>query len=73
MKENKRRGNPVLLIVILILVLVFIISGLQFLESTDFHSTGATVGYDSKIIERDGVKYYPRQDITVILVAGIDE
>lgn len=73
MKDKNRRGNPVILIIILILVLVFIISGLQFLESTDFHPTGATIGSDSKTIVRDGVEYFPRQDIMVILLAGIDE
>lgn len=73
MKDNKRRGRPVLLIVILILVLVFLISGLQFLESTVFRPTGAKVETESKTIIRDGVEYFPRQDITVILVAGIDE
>ena len=73
MKDKKRPGNPVILIVILILVLVFIISGLQFLESTVFHPTGTTLGNDTKTIVRDGVEYFPRQDITVIMVAGIDE
>lgn len=73
MKHNKGRGKPVILIVILILVLVFIISGLQFLESTVFYPTGATEPIDTKTIVRDGVEYFPRQDVTVILVAGIDE
>lgn len=73
MNKNKGRGQPVFLIVILILVLVFVISGLQFLGSTDFHSTGATQENASKTIVRDGVEYFPRQDITVILMAGIDE
>lgn len=73
MKENRRLGKPVILIVILILVLVFLISGLQFLESTVFHSTGYQEETNSKTIVRDGVEYFPRQDVTVILVAGIDE
>lgn len=73
MKDKSRRKNTVILIAILILVLVFIFSGLQFLESTVFHSTGATLGGDTKTIVRDGVEYFPRQDITVILLAGIDE
>ena len=73
MKDNKRRGQPVLLVVILILVLVFLISGLQFLESTVFHPTGATQPHHRKTIVRDGVEYFPRQDVTVILLAGIDE
>ena len=73
MKDKKRRGNPVILILILILVLVFIFSGLQFLESTVFHSTGTKVENTTKTIVRDGVEYFPRQDITVIMLAGIDE
>lgn len=73
MKKDKRRGQPVILIVILILVLVFLFSGLQFLESTVFHPTGANQENGSKTIVRDGVEYFPRQDITVILLAGIDE
>lgn len=73
MKKGKRRGQTVMLIVILILVLVFVFSGLQFLESTVFHPTGATQDVTSKTIVRDGVEYFPRQDVTVILLAGIDE
>ena len=61
------------MIVILILVLVFLISGLQFLESTVFHPAGSQQGIKDKTIIRDGVEYFPRQDMTVILVAGIDE
>ena len=73
MKKDNRRGRPVLLIVILILVLVFVISGLQFLESTVFHPTGTTEDQNRKTIVRDGISYFPRQDMTVILLAGIDE
>lgn len=73
MKKDNRRGRPVLLIVILILVLVFVISGLQFLESTVFHPTGTTESQNRKTIVRDGISYFPRQDMTVILLAGIDE
>lgn len=73
MKHDKRRTKPVLLIVILILVLVFVISGLQFLESTVFHPVSSTQDYQRKTIVRDGIEYFPRQDITVIMLAGIDE
>ena len=73
MKKDNRRGRPVLLIVILILVLVFVFSGLQFLESTVFHPTGTTQDYTDKTIIRDGISYFPRQDMTVIMLAGIDE
>ena len=72
MKRSNRRGNPVILIAILILVPVFILSGLQFLESTGLFDKHQDAPIDSKTIVRDGVSYYPRQDITVILLSGID-
>ena len=71
--HKKRKGNLALLIVILLLVLVFLYSGLRFLESTVFHRADTPTETVSKTILRDGVAYFPRQDITVILLAGIDE
>lgn len=62
-----------MLIVILILVLVFLISGLQFLESTVFHPESTGTQTERKTIVRDGVEYFPRLDTTVVLIAGIDE
>lgn len=60
--------------IILLLVLVMIFSGLQILESTVF-SQGQVQGdtFVSKTVTRDGVDYFPRQDITVIMVLGIDQ
>lgn len=73
MKHDSQGWKVVIIIAILILVLVLIYSGLQILESTVLlpkvdvpeESTGKT-------IYRDDVAYYPRQDITVILLAGVD-
>ena len=72
MDKNKKHGNPVLLIAIVILVLVFIYSGLQALESTVFHSQQEP-DVPSKTITRDGVDYFPRQNMTVVMLAGTDE
>ncbi len=58
--------------VILILVLVAMIGGLRILESTVFYS-GDEAPILSKTVIRDGVAYYPRQDITVVMALGIDE
>lgn len=59
---------------ILILVLVMIISGLRILESTVLlPGKGGEAEVVSKTITRDGVEYFPRQDITVVMVLGIDE
>lgn len=73
MEKKKKHGNPVLLIAIVILVLVFLYSGLQVLESTVFDSDQDSGDWASRTITRNGVDYYPRQDITVVMLAGIDE
>lgn len=73
MDKKKKHGNPVLLVAIVILVLVFLYSGLRILESTVFHSQQDGDSYVSKTITRSGVDYFPRQDITVVMLAGIDE
>ncbi len=57
---------------LLLLVLVMIYSGCQILESTVFHGS-AEESRSSKIITRDGVDYFPRQDMTTMLVMGIDQ
>lgn len=74
MKKQITGKDIVFYAVILILVLVMIYSGLRILESTVLHQdqTASTQPH-SKTIERDGVKYFPRQDITVILLLGIDQ
>ena len=61
--------------IILLLVLVMIYSGLQILESTVFgygHENQEPI-IGRKTIERDGVAYFPRQDVTVVMVLGIDQ
>jgi LCP family protein required for cell wall assembly len=73
MKKHKHKKDLVFFAVILILVLVILYSGLRILESTVLHrgsGSGGTIA--SKTIEVDGVSYFPRQDITVVLVLGID-
>ena len=74
MSEQKPKGSIVYFCIILLLVLVMIFSGLQILESTVFH-TGQEPGKPStsKTIVRDGVEYFPRQDITVLMVLGVDQ
>ena len=72
MKKREIVKNVAYFCVILILVLVMIYSGLQILESTVFSQVeDPTV--PSKTITRNGVDYFPRQDITIIMMLGIDE
>ena len=73
MKKHKHIKDAVFFAIILILVLVMLYSGLQILESTVLHHGQADDGtIDSKTVTVDGVAYFPRQDITVVLVMGID-
>ena len=74
MSKRKLWEDAAFIIVILILVLVMIYSGLQILESTVlYQGTDSGDGFVSRTITRDGVDYYPRQDMTVVLVLGIDQ
>lgn len=58
---------------ILILLLVFLISGLQILESTVLQNGAAQDSSDRKTIIRNGIEYFPKQDMTVMMVMGIDQ
>ena len=60
--------------ILLALVVVILYCGLQILESTVLSTGGeVTDSGTSKTIVRDGVEYYPRQDIVVMMVLGIDQ
>ena len=73
---SKRRSlNKIAYVsVILILVLLMIFSGLQVLESTVFsEDQNPTETIPHRTIVRDGISYFPRQDITVVMILGIDK
>lgn len=72
MSKRRNAKKAVFLCVILILVLGMIYSGLRILESTVFYS-GEEQPIVSKTITRNGIDYFPRQDITVVMALGIDE
>ena len=72
MNQFKPKKRTAVLCVILILVLVAMIGGLRILESTVF-SAPEEPGIASKTVTRNGIDYFPRQDITVIMALGIDE
>lgn len=74
MWHNRKARKAIIMIAILILVLVLIYSGLQILESIVLPKDDGTMHNGSgRTIVRNGVEYYPRLDITVLMVAGIDE
>lgn len=74
MRKRKAAKGIVYVCILLILVLVMLYSGLQILESTVLlpEDTSANV-VPTKTITRNGIDYYPRQDVTVMLVLGIDQ
>ena len=68
----KKKSLKVLLICIaLLLLLVVLYSGLRRWESTAFLKPQEET-QQSKVVAYDGVKYFPRQDITVLMFLGID-
>ena len=74
MKKRKLAKNAAFSCVILILVLVMLYSGLQIVESTVlYHEVGGETTAASKTITRGDVDYFPRQDITTVMVLGIDQ
>ena len=74
MKKREPKKRAVSFALILILVLVFLFSGLRILESTVFSSGQAQEdSFERKTITRNGVEYFPRQDITVLMAMGIDQ
>lgn len=74
---NRKKGVTKFAIfsVLLLLVLVIGYSGLRILESTVFSppQEEQSEAIPSKTITRNGVDYFPRQDITVLMVLGIDQ
>lgn len=74
MSKRKSRKDILFSCVILILVLLMFFSGLRILESTVFSPQEEPDGtIRTKTITRNGIDYFPRQDITVVLLMGIDQ
>lgn len=74
MRKHKTAKGFGYFCILLILLLVVIYSGLWIVESTVFfHGEQSAENTVSKTITRDGVEYFPRQDITVMMVLGIDQ
>lgn len=72
--KRKHIKEIVFAAVILFLIVAMLFSGLQVLESTVlFRGSETELQSERKTIVRDGVEYFPRQDLTVIMVLGIDQ
>ena len=74
MRKNKLLRGVITFFLVLALVLVILYSGLQILESTVLLPGQETTQEEpGKTITVNGVDYFPRQDITVMMVLGIDQ
>ena len=74
MKRHHKIGQLVYYVAVLLLVIILLYSGLQILEATVLNSgSNTTPGVTSKTITRNGIDYYPRRDITVMMLLGIDQ
>ena len=71
----RKRQNRKLILFAAVFVLVFVVicGGLLLSEPTVLPAEPEAVSGSSKTITKNGIDYFPRQDITVILLMGIDE
>lgn len=71
MKHSSKHAY-LLIPVILLMVALFLFSGVKLLESVLLPKVDVQEQFVTRTIVRDGVSYYPRQDINVILLIGTD-
>lgn len=75
MNRRRKKSSLSVLVVVLLLIIVLIGCGIRLLDSavfSDNRENGLHGESEKKTITINGVDYYPRQDITVILAMGID-
>lgn len=73
--RERNIGRSVLYVCTFLLLLAgLIFCGLQILESTVYSGVSEEPEtWESKTVTVDGIEYFPRQDITVVMALGIDE
>lgn len=74
MKNKKKRTSPLFTIAVVVLVIVFIVSGFMLIDNIFTPDKKIAAAPENiKTVTIDGVDYYPRQDITVLMLIGVDE
>ncbi len=73
MTKKKTKASPVLTVLIVILVIVILFSGFKIIDALFAHKQVEQPALKSQTITIDGQEYFPRQDITVLMLMGIDE
>ncbi len=72
MAEKKKKAPVFTLVLIAILVAVVLFSGFKILASLN-KNVDSTSTSSKKTVEYNGEQYFPRQDMTVLMLMGIDE
>ena len=74
MSRRKKNSNHIIAFILVFLVAVAIFSGFMIIDSfQNQHTDESNSVASSKTITRNGKKYFPRQDITVFMLMGIDQ
>lgn len=72
MKKRNNAKKSLLVCALFVFIGLTLFSGIRLLEATVLSTAGEELGFESKTVSRNGVDYFPRQDIVTILVMGID-
>ncbi len=70
--NHRSKAAYLLIPLILSMVALFLLSAVKILESALLPKVNVSEQVTSRTIVRDGISYYPRQDIQVILLTGVD-
>ncbi len=74
MAKTKKKFPVITTVLIIILAVVVAFSGFKIFEAVNKNSkTEENATSSTKTVTVDGVEYFPRQDITVLMLMGIDE
>ncbi len=74
MSKKRSKASPITAVLIVVLAIVMVFSGFMIFDSVVNQDPVETSSLSSKkTVTVDGVDYFPRQDITVIMLMGIDE
>ena len=73
MTKNKKKYSVITTALIVILAVVVAFSGYKIFDSIVNEENSQETESSTKTVTVDGVDYFPRQDITVLMLMGIDE
>ena len=73
MRKKRKQGGLTTTLFLVVLIAVVIYSGYRLIASRAYVGETQTTGYKSRTIVRNGVEYFPRQDIRTLMVLGIDQ